>query len=304
MKPSLKPVHHITLRKDITANELLKEFSKAGVMQAGKLGKAVEIYRKMLADRQCVKFLGLAGAMVPGGMKNIITDMIEKNMVDALVLTGATLTHDLVESLGYQHLKGSEHADDEELNKQGFDRMYNSYMQNQAYPDLEDFVHSAMKKMQGNISITEFLRQFGKHCKPGTILRICADKKIPVFCPGLPDSGLGLQIWGYMQNHGFKIYAFDDLTEILDLAWNAKKLGVIYVGGGLPKNYIQQAMQFGPIKASYGIQITTDRAEHGGSSGAPLVEGVSWGKLEANADFVDVHCDATIALPLLVAALL
>ncbi len=304
MKPELSPVNHVKLKENITVKELLEEFSRVGVMQAGKLGKAVEICKKMIADKQCVKFLGLAGAMVPGGMKQVIVDVLENKMADVLVLTGATLTHDLVESLGYQHLKGDENADDKQLNKQGFDRMYNSYMQNKAYPELEDFVHSIMKKIKGNISITEFLRQFGKACKPGTILRICADNNIPVFCPGLADSGLGLQIWSYMQSNDFKIYAFDDLTEILNIAWTAKKLGVVYVGGGLPKNYIQQAMQFGPKKADYGIQITTDRAEHGGSSGAPLVEGVSWGKMEADADFVDVNCDATIALPLLVAAVL
>ncbi|MDO8555979.1 MAG: deoxyhypusine synthase family protein [Nanoarchaeota archaeon] len=299
----MKPVHHVTIKKDMSVKELLKEFSAVGVMQAGKLGQAADIYKAMLADKQCKKFLGLAGAMVPGGMKKVIVDMLKANMTDVLVLTGATLTHDLVESLGYEHLIGNEHADDEQLNKQGYDRMYNSYMQNNAYPALEDFTHNIMSKMQGNISITEFLRQFGKHCKPGTILKTCADNNIPVFCPGLPDSGFGLQIWSYMQNHPFKIYAFDDLTEILDLAWTAKKLGVIYIGGGVPKNYIQQAMQFGPTKASYGIQITTDQAQYGGSSGAPLQEGVSWGKMEATGNYVDVHCDATIALPLLYAAL-
>src|SRR3989344_4594435 len=300
----MKPVKHIALKKNITVKALLEQFDDLGVMQAGKLGKAATIYKKMQADKQCTKFLGLAGALIPGGMKNIILHILEHKMTDVLVLTGATLTHDLVESLGYEHFIGDEEANDEELNKQGFDRVYNSYMQNKAYPALEDFTHATMKKLQGNISITEFLRQFGKHCPKGTILRTCADKNIPVFCPGLADSGLGLQIWGYMQNHPFKIYAFDDLNEILDIAWTAKRLGVLYIGGGLPKNYIQQAMQFGPNKAHYGIQITTDQAAYGGSSGAPLKEGISWGKMEPTGNYVDVQCDATIALPLLLAALL
>ncbi len=299
----MKPVHHISIKKDMNVKDLLKAFSAVGVMQAGKLGQAVDIYQAMLKDKHCIKFLGLAGAMIPGGMKHIIVQLLQKKMADVLVLTGATLTHDLVESLGYQHLIGNEHADDEQLNKEGYDRMYNSYMQNKAYPDLEDFTHNIMGKIPSNISITEFLRQFGKHCPKGTILRTCSDNTIPVFCPGLPDSGFGLQIWSYMQNHPYKIYAFDDLTEILNIAWTAKKLGVIYIGGGVPKNYIQQAMQFGPTKASYGIQITTDQAHYGGSSGASLQEGISWGKMEATGQYVDVHCDATIALPLLYAAL-
>ena len=88
----------------------------------------------------------------------------------------------------------------------------------------------------------------------------------------------------------------------MDIAWETKKAGVIYVGGGLPKNYIQQAMQLSPNPAVFGIQITMDRPEHGGSSGASLVEGISWGKMKAEGKFVDVICDATIALPLILAA--
>ena len=88
---------------------------------------------------------------------------------------------------------------------------------------------------------------------------------------------------------------------MVDLSWTAKKTGVIYIGGGLPKNFIQQSLQFSK-GASYGIQITTDRMEPGGSSGAPLKEGISWGKMAKTGEFVDVFCDATIALPLILAS--
>jgi len=88
----------------------------------------------------------------------------------------------------------------------------------------------------------------------------------------------------------------------MDIAWTSKKTGVVYIGGGVPKNYIQQAMQLSPHKAEYGIQITMDRPEHGGSSGAELKEGISWGKMNPDANFVNVICDATIALPILYGA--
>ena len=91
------------------------------------------------------------------------------------------------------------------------------------------------------------------------------------------------------------------MKEIIDIAWTCKKSGVIYIGGGTPKNFIQQSLQFSK-GASYGIQITTDRPESGGSSGAPLKEGISWGKMKSNAEFVDVFCDATIVLPLIYAS--
>ena len=98
------------------------------------------------------------------------------------------------------------------------------------------------------------------------------------------------------------IDVFEDMKEIIDISWTAKKRGVIYIGGGLPKNFIQQSLQFSK-GADYGIQITTDRTEPGGSSGAPLKEGISWGKMKKDAEFVDVFCDATIALPLIFAGI-
>ena len=106
------------------------------------------------------------------------------------------------------------------------------------------------------------------------------------------------------KDNKIRVDAFDDLKEILDIAWTAKKIGVFYVGGGFPKNYIQQAMQFSTKQhgADYGIQITMDRPEPGGSSGAELKEGISWGKMSPKGDYVTLICDTTIALPIIWAA--
>ncbi|MEK6952180.1 MAG: deoxyhypusine synthase family protein, partial [Nanoarchaeota archaeon] len=106
-----------------------------------------------------------------------------------------------------------------------------------------------------------------------------------------------------MKGKKIEIKLFEDLKEIVDLAWTCKKAGVVYLGGGVPKNYIQQAMQFSPKSASYGVQITTDRAEYGGSSGASLKEGISWGKMDKNGEFIDVYADTTVVLPLIYASL-
>jgi deoxyhypusine synthase len=139
--------------------------------------------------------------------------------------------------------------------------------------------------------------------KKDSILRVCYEKKIPIFCPAISDSGIGLMIWGNLaKGKTTNVNAFEDLKEILDIAWTCKKSGIIYVGGGVPKNYIQQAMQF-TKGASYGVQIKVDRAEYGGSSGADLKEGISWGKMNDKAKFVDLICDATIALPIIVSSL-
>ncbi len=135
-----------------------------------------------------------------------------------------------------------------------------------------------------------------------SILRICYEKKIPIFCPGISDSGIGLMVWGRLASgKNISIDVFDDMKEIIDIAWSSKKNGVIYVTGGVPKNFIQQSLQFSK-GADYGIQITTDRPETGNSSGAPLEEGISWGKMKKDAEYIDIFCDATIALPLLLAS--
>ena len=119
----------------------------------------------------------------------------------------------------------------------------------------------------------------------------------------MADSGIGLMIWGRLASgKKINIDGFSDMKEIIDISWGAKKTGVIYLGGGVPKNFIQQSLQFSK-GADYGIQITMDRPEHGGSSGAELVEGKSWGKLKYKAKYVDVICDFTIALPIIYSCL-
>jgi len=182
------------------------------------------------------------------------------------------------------------------------DRIYNVAMPNSVYEKMEDFFEANWEEFSKCKNIKEFLWKLGELCSGSSencILKKCYEKNIPIFCPALADSGIGLMIWGRKAaGKKISIDAFEDMSEIIDIAWTAKKRGILYVGGGVPKNFIQQSLQFSK-GAQYGIQITTDRAETGGSSGAPLKEGISWGKMESTARFVDVPCDATIALPLI-----
>ncbi len=299
----MKPVKHITIKKELTINALVKEMSYSGVLGAGTIAKAADILEKMRKDKDCKIFMGIAGAMVPGGMKTIIHDILREKMIDVLVITGANLTHDMVEALGYNHYQGTHLADDNELNKKGLNRIYDSYMPNNSYEALEDFFSKNYDKFKDIKSVRELLWKIGELTPNDSILKICFQKKIPVFCPALGDSGIGLMFWGMLaKGRQLEARAFEDMKEIIDIAWTSKKTGVFYVCGGTPKNYIQQAMQFSPEKASYGIQITMDRPEPGGSSGAELKEGISWGKMNKNANFVNVICDATIALPLIYGA--
>lgn len=296
----MKPVNPIKIKKDMKVSELVKSMAGAG-FGSGKIAQASEIMSKMFNDSECKIFLGVAGAMVPAGMKSIILDMLDR--ADVFVTTGANLTHDLIEDLGEQHYHGDLNVDDKELNKKGIDRIYNVYMKNEVYTKLEDFFEENFDKLKDCKNIKELLWKLGEISPGNGILKKCYTKKIPIFCPALADSGIGLMIWGrQLSKKRINIDAFDDMKEIIDIAWASKKNGVIYIGGGTPKNFIQQSLQFSK-GASYGIQITTDRPEPGGSSGAPLKEGISWGKMRENAEFVDVFCDATIALPLILASI-
>jgi len=234
-------------------------------------------------------------------MRNIIIEMLKNNYVDVFVTTGANLTHDLIEALGEKHYQGTENIDDRELNEQGIDRIYNVFMKNRVYEKLEDFFEKNWLEISKTSNIKEFLWKLGSLVGEDSILGICYKKKIPLFCPAIADSGIGLMVWGRkVQGKQINIDAFEDMKEIIDIAWTAKKRGVVYIGGGVPKNFIQQSLQFSK-GADYGIQITTDRAESGGSSGAPLREGISWGKMKKEGKYVNVFCDAVIALPLIYA---
>ncbi|MHA1783822.1 MAG: deoxyhypusine synthase family protein, partial [Candidatus Helarchaeota archaeon] len=203
------------------------------------------------------------------------------------------------------HLKGSSEVDDTQLREEGLNRIFDIYLPNHAYEQLEDFIQPIFKDMSGKkLTITKFIQELGSHVKdPNSILHVLNEKQIPTFCPAISDSGIGLQVWNFIQTNELNVQVFDDLKELIDIAWDAKNTGVCSVGGGVPKNHILQALQFSSKTHSYAIQITMDRPEPGGLSGATLKEGISWGKIGSNAQFVDVICDATIALPLLYGAL-
>jgi deoxyhypusine synthase len=301
----MDPIKPIKIKEDMKVSELVEGMHGMG-FGAKKISQASKIMNKMFDDSECMVFLGVAGAMVPAGMKQVIIDLLEKGKAGVFVTTGANLTHDLMEALGERHYHGDDNVSDEKLNQEGIDRIYNVFMKNTVYEKLEGFFEKHYSLLKECRTIKEFLWKIGElipeEKRKESILGACYEKKIPVFCPGIADSGIGLMMWG--RSVGGKgetsIDTFVDMKEIIDIAWTASKSGVIYVGGGLPKNFIQQSLQFSK-GANYGVQITTDRTEPGGSSGAPLREGISWGKMERDADFVDVFCDATIALPLILA---
>jgi len=298
-RKNLKKVNQFKVTQDTDIIEFINALKGTG-FNAKRLALACEIYENMINDTDCMKFFGLAGALVPAGMQGIIHDFIQDGFIDVLVTTGANLTHDLAEALGYSHLQGDANANDiqdAKLYKNQINRIYDVFMPNEVYEGIEDFI-SKLNIPNHEMSIRSFLKFLGDNMPKGSnsILRICAEKNVPIFCPAFTDSGLALQI-GF-HNQKINLNHFKDMLEMVNIAWDAKKAGVCIVGGGVPKNFIMQSLQFCPTSADYAIQITMDRPESGGLSGATLNEAISWGKISEKAQYCTVIIDATIALPL------
>ncbi|GAG71841.1 unnamed protein product [marine sediment metagenome] len=177
-------------------------------------------------------------------------------------------------------------------------RIYDVFLPNNAYEGIEDFI-SQLKIPDNEMTVSAFLKFLGEqiHDNSNSILKICAQKNIPIFCPAFTDSGLALQLGFHHQK--LNLNHFLDMLEMVNRAWEAKRVGVCIIGGGVPKNFIMQSLQFCPNSAAYAIQITMDRPEPGGLSGATLREAISWGKIDEKAKYSTVISDATIALPLI-----
>jgi len=300
LKKKLKEVEQINIDENVDINTFIQSLGNTG-FNAKRLAVACEIYKEMIKNEDCVKFFGLAGAIVPAGMQKVIRDFIEAGYIDILVTTGASLTHDIAETLGFHHLQGElnvKDVSDSELHDQALNRIYDVYLPNKVYEGIEDFV-SQLKIPNNTMSVSSFLKYLGDNLPPdnNSILKICAEKNVPIFCPAFTDSGLALQLGFHHQD--LNLNHFKDMLTMVNLAWDAKDAGVCIVGGGVPKNFILQSLQFCPNSAQYAIQITMDRPEQGGLSGATLHEAISWGKVNQNAKFSTIISDATIALPIM-----
>ncbi|MCX6691344.1 MAG: deoxyhypusine synthase [Methanoregula sp.] len=304
-KECSEPVTQMHLKPKMTVGELVSAMGEAGAYNGGALSRAAGIYEAMLREKNTTKFFGLAGAMVPAGMGGVVSDLVEGGHIDVLVSTGANLTHDIIEAIGCRHFHGTAFCDDVELRHEEINRIYDVYLPNKAFEHFEEFMQNVFSELEpdSTISISDLLNHIGTRTKSG-ILHTAAIKKIPVYCPAVQDSMVGLQYWLFSQTNNVTVDAFADMPALMDRCFTAQKAGALLVGGGVPKNFILQSMLMTPNGFDYAVQLTGDRPDLGGLSGATLDEARSWGKITEEAQAVTVYGDATITLPLLVAAVL
>jgi deoxyhypusine synthase len=288
----------------------------ATAFQARNLGIATQIWEQMLGDRTTI-FFGLSGAMVPAGMRPVIVHMIENRMIDVLVSTGANLYHDVYESLGFSHGQGDPEGDDLRLADLRVVRFYDVLAPEHEFARAERFCTEYSLTLEEDRAYTtrEYFLGLGKAMQPVAkeegILTAAAKHGVPIYCPAFGDSVHGLAVAEGRLRTGRRIQ-FDvigDLLELAHLSLTAEKSSVFYVGGGTPKNYIQQCGVAGYLFGrqrpghSYGIQVTMDQPQWGGLSGCTFEEAMSWRKIAPDARFITVYSEATIALPLMVSAL-
>ncbi len=313
------PIQHLDLNNIGDLDQLLRGF-EATSYQSRNLAKSRIVLQNMVRDEKATIFLGIAGAVVPGGLRKVIRDMIKNHIVDVLVSTGANLTHDFIEAMGYHHYVGSAHVDDKVLEDLKIDRIYDTYVDNQEFETVELTISKFASELEPrSYSSREFLAFLGSKVEdPDSILHTAYEEGVPVFCPALCDSAIGIGLTHLYaqkdsngQGQGPFIDQIRDNYEIAQIKLKSEETGAIYVGGGVPKNYIQQleplldTMGYRDVNGhKYAIQITTDDPKWGGLSGCTFEEAQSWGKISKEAQMATVYIDSTIGLPLIVGAFL
>ena len=301
-------VRQIRVKSGMSIGQLVMEMRSCGVLGAGRLAKAVDLVTEMFMDPNYTVFLTLAGPMIPGGLRRIVKDLIDDEYIDVMIASGANIVHDVIETFGYNHIKGTLLADDVKLMKKKLGRVGDIYVRQEAFDKLEREIHKFLEEMSKEkierLSVRRFLYNLGTRLKdPNSILVSAAKRNVPILCPGLFDSMIGFHVWTFSQLKKFSIDPLADLHELSEVVFKAKKVGAIILGGGLPKHHVLGACTLkGGVDVA--VQITLDRPEGGSLSGAPLEEAISWGKVKAKGKHATVIGDATMIFPVIIAAAL
>ena len=303
----MKRIEQMRLKAAMTVGELADEMRKAGVIGAGRVGKAVEIMTEMFSDQDYTTFMTLSGPLVPSGLRIIFRDLIRDGYVNVLVSNGANIVHDIVETMGKPHLIGWVNANDSELFEQGINRIYDIFIESDTWAELEEFIGDILdgltEEKRVGIPIHALLREIGENLgDENSILYTAAKNDVPIFSPGFLDSMLGIPLWMYSKRNKLVIDPLKDFDLLGEIIYEAKKTAAIILGGGTPKHHTQY-MNTLKEGLSAAIQISTARVEDGSLSGAPLKESVSWGKLKGE-KAATIFGDVTIIFPLIVAATL
>lgn len=302
------PIRDIRLEKGITVAELVSQFKNSG-FQTHNIAVAAEILSLMAKDNATI-FLSFTSNLSASGIRGIIIDLVKRKKVHALVVSSGALDEDITRAK-MPYLQGTFEADDAELGRKGINRMGSIFVPNECYEYLEEKITAVLKKIYSNsisheFTATEIIKQIGLNMDTeDSFVYHAARNGIPIFCPGIIDGAVGLQLAFFQQTHpDFKVNELKSAIEAMDFAMSAKKRGkvaAIILGGGIAKHHtiISNILGGG---LDYAIYINSSSPYHGSLSGATTSEAKSWGKISENAKDVTVYGDASVVFPLLIAS--
>jgi len=311
-----RPVEAVRVHRGMTVADLVRGMKDMSI-QSRSIGLCADVLDRMMKDKdRPTIFLGLAGPLIAAGLRSLIRDLIAGGNADGVVSTGAILYQDIYQARGFLHYRGSPRADDAELRSLYIDRIYDTYVDEEKFWETDVWCGDMADALPpGAYSSRQYLDHLGSRLSDSqSILRTCHALGVPVFCPALNDSSIGIGLTHHRhrckQEHrrGIVIDSIQDNYELTQIVVRSRKTAAIYVAGGVPKNYINDSIVMGNIFGldrghAYAIQITTAVTADGGLSSSTLGEAQSWGKIGVDADWAMAWVEPSVALPLLAAYL-
>jgi deoxyhypusine synthase len=338
-KDGLVALESLDLDKVTSFAGLLRAMSKTA-FSGRSLGEALEVTLAMVRDPDCKVVLTLSGAMTIAKMGKVISKMIDRGMVQAVVSTGALMAHGLSEAVGMVHYRHDPRMSDEELFDKGYNRVYDTLEMEANLNYVEEFTAKVLDELAGETLLSSEIisRKMGevlaRDPAGAGVVRSAYLKNVPIYVPAFTDSELGLDLstWAMKraQARGVSDPArlltelppynpFLDLQSFARFALGSKRLGIFTIGGGVPRNWAQEVgpyvditnhrlgLEFTPPRYQYAVRLCPEPTHWGGLSGCTYSEGVSWGKFVPEAEggrFAEVYADATTVWPLLVKGVL
>jgi deoxyhypusine synthase len=303
-----EPVKDYEFTNPLSGDELVQQMDKAWGFTAGKLATGVNIMEAMVGTKSCLKFISFTADIVATGTRGAIKELVKRKLVDVIITTCGTLDHD-VARCHKDYYRGSFLMNDSKLHEKGVNRLGNVLVPNDSYgiiieKQIIGLLEQLYKEGKKELSTTELNREIGlRCCNETSILYWAAKNNIPVFVPGITDGSVGYQLWFFSQDHkDFRINLLKDEDDLNNMIFDAKKSGALILGGGISKHHTIWWNQF-KDGLDFVVYVSTADEWDGSLSGARPREAVSWGKISEKAKRIMIEGDATVALPIMTAAL-
>lgn len=306
-------VEHIDIKK-FDARPIVKAMGKMS-FTSRDLSRASEIFNTMLQDKGATSILTLAGSTSAGGCMDLYTDLVKHNMVDCIVSTGASIVDmDFFEALGFKHYQADSQVNDQELRDLYIDRIYDTYIDEEDLQAVDHTIFEIAQTLEPRpYSSREFIWEMGKYLtkkakKKNSLIQTCYEHGVPIFCPAFTDSSAGFGLVLHQKKNPKKYMSIDsvaDFRELTDIKVAAGTTGLLMIGGGVPKNFVQDTVVCAEILGhknvdmhKYAIQITVADVRDGACSSSTLKEACSWGKVDLAMEQM-VFAEAGSVVPLL-----